>query len=509
MGFYEYFVISVYVINTFLMFIYGFHYYLVVYLYHRYKKKSVLKLSDVAKTNEELPKVTIQLPIFNELYVSERLVRKVMEMDYPKNLFEVQVLDDSIDETQDILKKLVREYQEHGYDIKYIHRVNRVDQKAGALKDGMESASGEFIAIFDSDFLPPKDFLMKTVHHFEDPNIGMVQTRWGHINEDYSSLTKAQVLGIDGHFMLEQTTRSNYELWLNFNGTAGIWRKRCIYDGGNWSGDTLTEDLDLSYRCQLKGWRFIFLQNVISPAELPVEMTGFKGQQFRWAKGSIQCAIKLMWKMLIAPFPLKKKLEGVVHLSHYSVHPLMLFNILWMFPLLGVQHEFFNDYIFKGYPLATLIGMIFMLLGTMAPSFFFMYSQKQITGSWTKRLKWLPYLFLHGLGIAVHITIAFIEAIIGKKSTFIRTPKFNVGGNSDKWQAKKYVTPIGMVTYLELIAAMYAMLVTYYCFAYGVYISAFFPIAFSISFSYVAIVSIIQSVRRSKLSSKKDVVVES
>ncbi len=502
----DHLIIIIYVINTLLMFVYGFHYYLIAFLY--YKKK--YKLNDPKPhLNGIYPRVTIQLPIFNELYVAERLVRQVMKMDYPKDLFEVQVLDDSTDETKNILINLTKEYQSLGYSIQHIHREYRVDHKAGALREGLEKASGEFIAIFDSDFLPPEDFLNNTIPYFNDPQMGLVQTRWGHLNLEYSLLTKAQALGIDGHFMLEQATRSLYDLWLNFNGTAGVWRKECIIDAGNWSGDTLTEDLDLSYRAQLRGWKFRYLQHVISPAELPVEMSGFKAQQFRWAKGSIQTAIKLMGQMIRSPHPLKKRLEGMIHLSHYSVHPLMVFNLLWMLPLLSVQDKHFSQFTFEGYPMATMIGMVFMILGTGAPSFFYVYSQKEITGSWTKRIGWIPYLLLAGLGIGVHITKAFVEAIFGVKSSFIRTPKYNLSKKKENWLVKKYTSPVGFVTILELLAVIYALIVTYYAFKAGVYLSAIFPILFAMSFSYVAFTAIFQNLRRGKMFEEKNPVAAS
>jgi len=352
--------------------------------------------------------------------------------------------------------------------------------------------------------MPPEDFLKRTIPHFANSRVGMVQTRWGHLNQDYSMLTKAQSMGIDGHFMLEQTVRSDYGLWLNFNGTAGVWRKECILDGGNWQGDTLTEDLDLSYRCQLKGWEFKFLQDVVSPAELPVEMTGYKSQQYRWAKGSIQTALKLMWRMVRSPYPWRKKLEGMVHLTYYSVHPLMLFNLLWMIPLLGVQHDHFTEFTFQGYPVAVIIGMIFMILGTGAPSFFFIYSQKEITGSWTKRLKWLPYLFFVGLGIAVHISRAFVEALMGRKSPFVRTPKFNISEKKQSWLDKKYKSPVEFTTFLELLASAYAIFVIYLAFSYGVYFSSLFPLLFAVSFGYVSVTALYQRFKRKKPVSVMD-----
>lgn len=501
MNWYEIIIIAIYLLNTFIMFIYGFHYYIVIYLYRKKKKQREQFVEPVLPDN--LPHVTVQLPIFNELYVSERLVRQVMKMDYPKEKFEVQVLDDSIDETQDILQKLCAEYKQLGFDIKYIHRVNRVDHKAGALREAMDTASGDYIAIFDSDFLPPENFLMKTLGYFHDPQIGMVQTRWGHLNREYSMLTKAQSMGIDGHFMLEQSTRSDYDLWFNFNGTAGIWRKECIIDGGNWEGDTLTEDLDLSYRCQLKGWKFHYVNDLVSPAELPVEMTSYKAQQFRWAKGSIQTAIKMIPKILKSDYSWKNKAESLIHLTYYSVHPQMLFNVIWTLPVLMVQDKFFKFFTIEGYPVATFIGMIFMMLGTTAPSLYFLYSQKEVTGSWTKRLKWLPYMYLTGFGIAVHITRAFIEAIIGKKSAFIRTPKFNVSGNKDlNWIKTKYTIPISYTTILELLAAGYGFMVVYFAFLYGLPFTALFPALFSISFFFVAMTSISQSFKRMKFFKK-------
>ncbi len=502
MAWYDYVIIIIYLLNTLLMFIYGLHYYLIAYLYYRKKKERILDSEPLLEG--DFPKVTIQLPIFNELYVAERLIRKVMAINYPKDRFEVHVLDDSIDETQDICKKLVAEYQKSGYRIEYLHREDRVDHKAGALREALAKAEGDYITIFDSDFLPPEDFLLKTLPHFSNSDIGMVQTRWGHLNQDYSILTKAQSLAIDSHFVLEQSTRSDYGLWLNFNGTAGVWRKSCIEDAGNWQGDTLTEDLDLSYRAQLRGWRFIFLQDVVSPAELPVEMTSYKAQQFRWAKGSLQTAIKLIGQVIRSPYPLRKKLEGIIHLTYYSVHPLMLFNLLWTLPLISVQHRFFQDFSLMGYPVATLIGMVFMILGTSAPSFFLLYTQRELTGSWTKRLRWLPYMFLAGLGIAIHITKAFLEAVFRKKSSFIRTPKFDISVTRNGWFRKQYTIPIDFITVLELAAAVYAMIVTYYAFSYGIPLAATFPILFAISFSYVGLTAIFQRFRRKSFMVKAE-----
>jgi len=323
--------ISVYSLDIVVLFLFGLHCYLMIYLYRRNAEYCVSGEDEEREpidldriSSGSLPIVTVQLPIYNEYYVIDRLLKTTTALKWPKDRLEIQVLDDSTDNTRERARRLVEHYQNLGYDIHHIHRTVRTGHKAGALREGLDFCKGEFIAIFDADFMPTPEFLISTIPYFADDGIGMVQTRWGHINDDYSILTKAQSYGIDGHFMIEQVARNCNNLWMNFNGTGGIWRKRCIIEAGNWQSDTLTEDFDLSYRAELAGWRFRYFRDVVNPAELPATISAFKSQQFRWCKGSIQTALKLIPTILRSRFNWKIKGEAVVHLLNYSVHPLML-----------------------------------------------------------------------------------------------------------------------------------------------------------------------------------------
>src|SRR3954463_7778437 len=316
--------------------IYGWHRYYLVYLYMSNRDKEPLP----GRPLDPLPVVTIQLPLYNEMYVAERLIDAVCAIDYPHDLLEIQVLDDSTDETRSIAELAVRRHASRGFDIRYLHRVDRTGYKAGALEAGLAESTGEFIAIFDADFIPPKDFLKRTLPYFgTDSRIGMVQARWGHINQDYSLLTKIQSILLDAHFVLEHGARNRSGCFFNFNGTAGVWRREAIGSAGGWQHDTLTEDLDLSYRAQLAGWRFVFLPDVVSPAEVPVEMNSFKSQQHRWAKGSIQTCMKLLPRILRSNQPLKVKVEAFFHLSANFNYLLMSLLSILMFPAMWVRYN--------------------------------------------------------------------------------------------------------------------------------------------------------------------------
>ncbi len=431
-------IILVYFVDIVFLFYYGVHTYAMVHLYFKNKesaKTNPEQIKVLTKKMGKWPMVTVQLPMFNEYYVVERLIDSTIAMDYPKNRLEIQVVDDSTDETQELAKSKVAEYKAKGYNIKYVHRINRQGHKAGALREAMEKAKGEFIAIFDADFIPAPDFLRKTVPYFyESPKIGMVQTRWGHINADYSLLTKAQSIGIDGHFIIEQVAR-NGEFWMNFNGTAGIWRRETIYDAGNWESDTLTEDFDLSYRAELKGWKFKYLSDIVNPAELPATVPAYKSQQFRWCKGSLQTAVKLTPRILKADIPWKVKAEAFTHMTNYSVHPLMILNILTTLPLLLFQNRFES----VSLPILFFIAVI-LSVGTFGPLSMYVVSMRELhPKDWYRRLFWLPFLMMIGTGIAINNTRAWVEALIGKQSAFIRTPKLKIETGKDKVvQRKKY-----------------------------------------------------------------------
>ncbi|MCE8424781.1 MAG: VCBS repeat-containing protein [Candidatus Methanoperedens sp.] len=465
--------ISAYIIILIFLFIYGNNCLLLAFL-HRNKKKE--KTPDPG----QYPMVTIQLPAYNELYVVERLIRKVAGIDYPKDRFEIQVLDDSNDETTEIIERCVKDLKGHGFDIYFLHRSNRDGYKAGALRDGLKYARGEFIAVFDADFMPDPGFLKKCMPYFSDQSAGMVQTRWGHINEDYSVLTKTLSIGIDGHFQIEQATRYSQGLFLNFNGTAGIWRRRCIDDSGGWQSDTLTEDLDLSYRAQLLGWRLVFLDDVVSPAEVPVQINAFKRQQFRWAKGSIQCAKKLLPEVAMADITLFKKIEAMLHLTYYMVHPMMVALLLLSLPLI-----LFAD--------PNFIYFKFFTLGTFGPLAMYALSQKELYKDWKSRLKYLPMLTIIGTGISANNTSAVIEALLNRGGVFHRTPKFGIRKSSDQWNKKKYRLDFPFMTVVEFALGIYAVATLYFAFVTKNYFLIPFLALYAVGYFYISGLTIIHS----------------
>jgi cellulose synthase/poly-beta-1,6-N-acetylglucosamine synthase-like glycosyltransferase len=370
------------------------------------------------------------------------------------------LLDDSTDETVEVSRRLVAEWASRGFDIKHIHRIDRTGYKAGALKSGLEKAKGEFVAIFDADFVPKKDFLMKTIPHFRNDGVGMVQTRWEHLNEDYSYLTRAQALALDGHFVIEQQVRNKAGFFINFNGTAGIWRKSCIEDAGNWHADTLAEDLDLSYRAQLRGWKFVFLNDVTSPAELPADINGLKTQQFRWTKGAVETAKKLLPLVWKSKIPLKIKLECTVHLTSNIVFPFILLTAFLNVPLVVIKNTV------EGYDsIFTMMGIF--VLASISTFMFYMYAQRAIHLDWRRRLMLFPVFMAGSMGFAVNNTKAVFEALTGKKSAFLRTPKYKIVGADGEWKKKKYVQKkIGGAVFMELFFTLY--------FIVGISISVFY-----------------------------------
>jgi cellulose synthase/poly-beta-1,6-N-acetylglucosamine synthase-like glycosyltransferase len=417
-------------------------YYLVVISRHQKKNDSV--------ELKEIPAVTLQLPIYNEKYVAARLINAVCALDYPKDKLSIQVLDDSTDETQDILENLVSDYQKKGFDIQYIHRSDRKGYKAGALRNAMKSAKGDFIAIFDADFIPPTWFLKRAMSYFCKPNIGLVQCRWGHVNEKYSPLTKAQALSLDFHFLIEQKAKSNSHLFMSFNGTAGIWRKQCIEDSGGWHTATLVEDLDLSYRAQMKGWKCIFVPEIVVEAELPVQMNSAKRQQFRWAKGSIQCAIKLLGDVTIKRIPIDTKIQAFVQLTRHIVHPLVLAQFLILPILLASK---INLYIISGLPALTIIAYL-----AMGPVAYIMVIQGMYQKKWKSKALSYLYLILYSAGMSVNNTVAVFDAFFGKKNEFLRTPKFGIIKNDDDWRDKAYALPFTKTTLLEIFFGVYGIM---------------------------------------------------
>ncbi len=432
-----YIIMAIYSIALLLIFFYSLAQLnlLVNYLSHKRQNQTAPKFNLLDP--KEIPFVTIQLPVYNEEYVMERLLENIAKIEYPKSKLEIQVLDDSTDESVVDTAKWIKALQETGLDIQHIRRTNRQGFKAGALKEGLEVAKGDFVAIFDADFLPDSDWLKKTVIYFKDPEIGVVQTRWGHINRNYSTLTKIQAFALDAHFTLEQVGRNSKGHFINFNGTAGIWRKQCILDAGNWEGDTLTEDLDLSYRAQLKNWKFKYLEDVETPAELPVVISAARSQQFRWNKGGAENFRKTVWSVISAKnISFKTKFHGVMHLLNSS-----MFLCVFVVALLSVPAM----YIKQGYPHLDFVFTLlsFFVLSTIILFVCYWFTYKSIQGSgfdnFVGYIKIFFTFFSVALGFSLHNSIAVIEGHMGKRSEFVRTPKFNINNLTESWKGNKYL----------------------------------------------------------------------
>ncbi|MEE9431861.1 MAG: glycosyltransferase [Melioribacteraceae bacterium] len=430
---------------------------LVMLFYH---KKYIKNVPTSGKDNSD-KKVTIQLPLFNEKYVAERLINSVCKIDYPKDKLEIQVLDDSTDETVQIVSELVKQKQLEGFDIVQIRRENRTGYKAGALKEGLSKAKGELIAIFDADFVPSADFLKKTLRYFTNSNIGMVQSRWEHLNEDYSLLTRIQALALNGHFVMEQPIRNRAGFFINFNGTGGVWRKECIEDAGNWHDDTITEDLDLSYRAQLKGWKFVYLRDYTTPAELPSEMNALKAQQYRWTKGAIETAKKLLPKIWGSKVPLRIKLQSTFHLTNNIVFPFILLVGILNVPLIFIKNSGPYDVFFN--------LMSVFILAFISSFMFYLYAQKDVYEDWRQKIALFPIFMAGSMGFAVNNSKAVIEGLLSRKSEFVRTPKFKIVEKSDSIvSGTKYLSKnkLDSTVIVEIILALYCLI--------GVFASIYF-----------------------------------
>ena len=462
---------------------YGAHRYILVYLYYKHRDN---RTSQPVKLFDQLPRVTIQLPIFNEQYVVERLLEAICRLEYPQEKLDIQVLDDSTDETVEVARELVECFAALGHPVSYHHRTNRAGFKAGALAEGMKTAQGEFIAIFDADFTPPEDFLLRTIHYFSDPKIGMVQTRWTHINRSYSFLTEVEAILLDGHFVLEHAGRARTGLFFNFNGTAGLWRRKAIEEAGGWQHDTLTEDTDLSYRAQLKGWKFIYLQDVECPAELPVEMTAFKTQQARWAKGLIQTAKKILPRVLRSKAPLRTKVEAWYHLTANISYPLMILLSVLLLPAMIIRF-------YQGWFQMLYIDLPLFMASTFSISSFYLVSQRELfPRSWPRALLYLPFLMALGIGLTITNTKAVIEALIGRQTAFARTPKYRVESKKDRVGATKYRKRLGWVPWLELLIGGYFALTVYYAIENENYITVPFLLLFVVGYWYTGLMSLLQ-----------------
>lgn len=478
--------LTVYLALGVLLFVYGSHAYLMTWLFHRLGRRST---APGVVDDAVAPRVTVQLPLYNELYVVRRLVEAVCAFDYPRHRLEIQLLDDSTDETAAAVARLVLEKRALGFDIVQVRRTRRVGYKGGALREGLTAATGEFLAVFDADFEPPADFLRRTIPHFADAGIGMVQTRWGHLNESYSLLTRAQAVALDGHFLVEQTARNRSGAFINFNGTAGIWRRAAILAAGDWQDDTLTEDLDLSYRAQLAGWRFLFLPDLVCPAELPVEVNGFKGQQFRWAKGSAQTALKLLPRIWRAPYGLFVKLQATIHLTNHCVYPLLVAVALLSLPALQLYTG--EAAARPAFGWATLL-----VLASLGHPLLYLYSQSRIRRDWYRQIPMIPVMIALGMGIALNNTRALIEAAAGVPSGFNRTPKYDLRRPDDRWQAKKYRVPLSVAVTAELALGLYTAVAAAYSVAHRLYGVTPFLALYAVGLLYVGGLSLAHALAR-------------
>ena len=463
--------------------IYGVHRYTLCYLYFKYKKNAK---EEPTAYFDELPRVTVQLPIFNEQFVIDRLIEAVCAMDYPREKLEIQVLDDSTDETRQVAADIVARYAALGHPIVYIHRTNRYGYKAGALDGGLKVAKGEFVAIFDADFVPPTDWLMKVIHHFAEPEIGMVQTRWTHLNRDYSMLTQIEAILLDGHFVLEHGARYRSGDFFNFNGTAGMWRIKAISDGGGWQHDTLTEDTDLSYRSQLAGWKFKYLPHVECPSELPIEMTAFKTQQARWAKGLIQTSIKMLPKIFRSDVPKRIKIEAVYHLTANLSYPLMVVMSALLIPAMVCRF-------YQGWFQMLLIDFPLFTASSFSIAVFYVVSQRELfPKTWMKTFLYLPFLMALGIGLTVTNTKAVMEALFGMKSAFVRTPKFSVTKKGERSLAKKYRKRLKLAPWIELILGGFFGWAIVYNLMNGNFFTPPFFMIFLVGFWYTGLMSLLQ-----------------
>ncbi len=410
---------SLYTFALVMVSLYGLHRYTLVFLYFRHRKRVPVPKGAFA----ELPPVTIQLPMYNERLVAKRIIETTCAVDYPREKLQIQVLDDSTDNTQQIARDTVEAMRAQGFNVEYIHREDRTGFKAGALAHGLATATGEFVTIFDADFLPDPQILQRSIHHFTDPRVCVVQTRWEHLNSHDSLLTRSQAMFLDGHFAIEHVARNRSDRFMSFNGTAGTWRKAAIEDAGGWQHDTLTEDLDLSYRAQLKGWRFVFLPDLAAPAELPPEMMAFKAQQFRWTKGGAQVALKMLPKVLLSKAPLKVKVEAFFHLTAFSLHLYMLILVTLLFPALFLQSTPVDpDSFWRG-----AFDLSVFTLATMSAAVFYVAGQVELFRDWRAAVRYLPMLMSLGVGMSVSNAKAILEALLGKQSEFVRTPKYGEG----------------------------------------------------------------------------------
>lgn len=468
---------------------YGFHRLMILSLYLKHSRNR-----PEPKTHfEDLPLVTVQLPCFNEMHVMERLLDSVSSLDYPIDKLQIQVLDDSTDETTEICKAEVAKLVERGFDAQYIHRTDRTGYKAGALENGTMNAKGDYLFILDSDFVVKPDVLHKTIHYFTDDKIGMIQTRWEHINRTYNALTRIQAMFLDGHLELEQTARNRSGRFFTFNGTAGIWRKSCISDAGGWEHDTLTEDMDLSYRAQLKGWKFIFLNDVTTPAELPVDMEGFKSQQHRWTKGSIQVCKKCLFDIWKSKAPLCCKMEATAHLTSNFAY-LLLFALLFL--IIPKQQSDMSWFDQNGIS-EHLLNFPIFFFGSVSVALFYVMSQKALRpDTWMKDILYLPMLLALGIGMSVNNAKAVLEALFNHETSFVRTPKHGINSSTRKekstFKKSRYRAIKSLTPFVELAFAFFFTIIVADNALNGSWVAAILLMPFPVGFFFTSLTSLAQ-----------------
>jgi len=474
---------------------YGIHRYLIIHLYfkNRHRKPALPARFD------ELPVVTVQLPIYNEVHVIERLLKSISEIEYPIEKLEIQVLDDSTDETYQLSQREVAKLRARGFDAVVLRRENRVGFKAGALDYGFQKARGEFFFILDADFLPPPNILKECINYFADPKVGMIQTRWGHINRTYSWLTRAQAILLDGHLVLEQTARSRTGRFFNFNGTAGLWRKSCIREAGGWQHDTLTEDLDLSYRAQLRGWRFVFLADIVTPAELPVDIDGFKSQQHRWTKGSIQTCKKVLPRIWTSKLPLYIKIEATAHLTVNFAYLLLACLCVLLHPSSGAPSPPGIGATLR----MLLVDLPIFVATTASAAVFYLCAQRELYPRiWKREIWFFPFVMALGIGLSINNARGVLEAIFNRKSDFTRTPKYGIVRPKQKWHQSSYSAVRTVIPLVELIFAFYFTYFVFHAFQNREFLSVPFLMLFQIGFAYVAFGSIWQRLMRPQWNSR-------
>jgi cellulose synthase/poly-beta-1,6-N-acetylglucosamine synthase-like glycosyltransferase len=489
--------LAAYIVSLSILFFFGSHGFNMIYYYF---KTFSLRTADLNVEDfflKEYPVVTVQIPLYNEQYVITRLIDSVLRMDYPKDKLEIQILDDSTDETSHIIDTHIKKYLDQGFDIKHIHRKKRDGFKAGALKAGLELSRGEYIAVFDADFIPRKKFLKRTIPYFyKDEKLGLVQTRWEHLNREYSLMTKTQAIALDGHFVIEQAVRNRAGFFINFNGTGGIWRKSCIIDAGNWEADTLTEDLDLSYRAQMKGWKFKYLINFTSPAELPSDINALKSQQFRWTKGAIETAKKIFPKVLKSKLPLRIKVQAFIHLYSNLAYPFILIAAILNLPVMLIKLSGEYEIIFK--------FMSVFVFAFISSFLFYLYSQKDVYHDWQKRIIYFPVFLAGSMGFSVNNTKAVIEGLLDKKSEFVRTPKYLIMNKNDSWKGKSYVNKkLTLTTYIEALLAVYCFIGVIIAIATAQVAAVPFQLMFCGGFTTISVLSIRQVIITNKFNAQK------